>query len=128
MGHAAFQLKKDAGIWNTANNSFDGTRIYVWSPLVKVPMAVRYAWTRSPMGNHKVNGKPWQPLHSFRTDAWDWPENEDPLQEALTRAQSKERVQAAAERCEYRRMEEAKQAVEILKHCEMLGKNQPQPK
>ena len=50
-------------------------------------VAVRYAWARSPMGNLKVNGKPWLPLQSFRTDAWDWPESEDPAQEALGRSQ-----------------------------------------
>jgi sialate O-acetylesterase len=43
-------------------------QILVSSPLVKEPIAVRYAWARSPMGNLKVNGIPWQPLHSFRTD------------------------------------------------------------
>jgi len=48
--------------------------LYVWSPLVKEPVAVRYAWARSPMGNLKINGKPWQPVPSFRTDSWDWPE------------------------------------------------------
>jgi hypothetical protein len=46
--------------------------IEVSSPLVKKPVAVRYAWARSPMGNLKVEAKPWQPLHSFRTDTWDW--------------------------------------------------------
>jgi hypothetical protein len=24
------------------------------------------------MGNLKVEGKPWQPLHNFRTDTWDF--------------------------------------------------------
>jgi hypothetical protein len=24
------------------------------------------------MGNLKVEGKPWQPLHNFRTDQWDF--------------------------------------------------------
>ena len=43
-------------------------QILVSSPLVKEPVAVRYAWARSPMGNLKVEGLPWQPLHSFRTD------------------------------------------------------------
>ncbi|NQT36880.1 MAG: hypothetical protein HQ581_05300, partial [Planctomycetes bacterium] len=46
--------------------------ILVSSPLVKEPVAVRYAWARSPMGNLKVEGKPWQPLHNFRTDTWDF--------------------------------------------------------
>ena len=47
-------------------------QILVSSPLVKEPVAVRYAWARSPMGNLKVNGMPWQPLHSFRTDDIDF--------------------------------------------------------
>ena len=47
-------------------------QILVSSPLVQEPVAVRYAWACSPMGNLKVEGKPWQPLHSFRTDAWDF--------------------------------------------------------
>jgi sialate O-acetylesterase len=47
-------------------------QILVSSPLVKEPVSVRYAWACSPMGNLKVEGKPWQPLHSFRTDQLDF--------------------------------------------------------
>lgn len=47
-------------------------QILVSSPLVKDPVSVRYAWARAPMGNLKVNGIPWQPLHSFRTDSIDF--------------------------------------------------------
>jgi len=47
-------------------------QILVSSPLVKAPASVRYAWARSPMGNLKVEGKPWQPLHNFRTDKLDF--------------------------------------------------------
>ncbi|MDP6635428.1 MAG: hypothetical protein QGG42_11045 [Phycisphaerae bacterium] len=47
-------------------------QILVSSPLVKEPVSVRYAWARSPMGNLKVEGKPWQPLHNFRTDKLDF--------------------------------------------------------
>lgn len=47
-------------------------QILISSPLVKEPVSVRYAWARSPMGNLKVEGKPWQPLHSFRTDKLDF--------------------------------------------------------
>lgn len=54
------------------DNAMKNKQVLVWSPLVKEPVAVRYAWARSPMGNLKVDGKPWQPLHSFRTDAWDF--------------------------------------------------------
>jgi len=125
MAHAAYPLKKDVGIWNVANKNFDTTRIIVWSPLVKEPVAVRYAWATSPMGNLKVNGKPWLPLHSFRTDDWDWPESDDPAENAVSRAQSRQMARQAAERCEHRRMEEAKQAVEILKRLKILGKKNP---
>ncbi|MDA7882279.1 hypothetical protein N9A94_08230, partial [Akkermansiaceae bacterium] len=47
-------------------------QILVSSPLVKVPQSVRYAWSRAPMGNLKINGIPWQPLVSFRTDQIDF--------------------------------------------------------
>jgi sialate O-acetylesterase len=100
-------------------------KLFVWSPLVKNPVAVRYAWAASPMGNLKVNGKPWQPLHSFRTDQWDWPESEDPAAEAVTRAQAKEMAAEAAARFEFRSTDEAKRAVEILKQRAMLGRKEP---
>jgi sialate O-acetylesterase len=121
MAHAAFRLKKDVGIWNTANKSYDATKIYVWSPLVKEPAAVRYAWATSPMGNLKINGKPWLPLHSFRTDEWDWPESEDPAETLVDRARSRAMQQEAAERLEHRKMEEARRAVEILERLKTLG-------
>lgn len=121
LGHAAYPVIKDAGIWSTAGKSHDATRILVWSPLVKAPVAVRYAWARSPLGNLKVEGKPWLPLHSFRTDTWDWPESDDPATNALTGAQMKEREKDAAARCAYRRTEEARQAVEILHRLASLG-------
>lgn len=121
MAHAAYPLKKDAGIWNVANKNFDATRIIVWSPLVEQPVAVRYAWATSPMGNLKVNGKPWQPLHSFRTDNWDWPESQDPAENAVDRSRARAMTREAAERCEYRNLEEAKRAVDILERKRMLG-------
>jgi len=120
--YAESLVTKDQGIWG---NKYDRTKLFVWSPLVKKPVAVRYAWATSPMGNLKVNGKPWQPLHSFRTDQWDWPESEDPAAEAVTRAQAKAMADEAAQRCEFRRVEEAKQAVEILKQRAMLGRKDP---
>ena len=125
MAHATYPLKKDDGIWNTANKSYDNTKIYVWSPLVKEPAAVRYGWATSPMGNLKVNGKEWLPLQSFRTDEWDWPESEDPAETLVDRAKSRAMQQDAAERLEYRKTEEARQAVEILKRLETLGKKEP---
>jgi len=121
--HAAYPLTKDVGIWNTANKSFDATRIIVWSPLVEDPVAVRYAWATSPMGNLKVNGKPWLPLQSFRTDNWDWPESEDPAEGLVDRGTSRAMQQEAAERLEYRKIEEAKRAVEILERLKTLGED-----
>ncbi len=117
---AAYPLTKDVGIWNVANKNYDATKIVVWSPLVKVPVAVRYAWATSPLGNLKVNGKPWLPLHSFRTDNLDWPEHEDPLQNAVTRAQNKAMAREASERLEYRKLEEARRATEILEQVDAL--------
>jgi len=121
MAHAAYPVIKDAGIWSTAGKSHDATKIHLWSPLVKAPVAVRYAWARSPMGNLKVNGMPWLPLQSFRTDSWDWPESDDPTLEVLDRAQSKALDKEDAARCEFRRNEEARQAVEILQRLKSLG-------
>ena len=54
------------------NKNERNKQILVSSPLVKDPVSVRYAWARAPMANLKVNGIPWQPLHSFRTDAIDF--------------------------------------------------------
>jgi hypothetical protein len=77
------------------------------------------------MGNLKVNGKPWLPLQSFRTDEWDWPESEDPSESLVDRGKSRAMQQEAAQRLEYRQMEEAKRAVEILERFKMLGKQDP---
>ncbi len=82
-------------------------QILVSSPLVKEPVSVRYAWARSPMGNLKVEGKPWQPLHSFRTDTRDFyaeVKHSDPDGQKKTSEAIKEmRVQAKA--CLVRRLE-----------------------
>jgi sialate O-acetylesterase len=61
-----------ASIKVTKDNAMKNRQVVVSSPLVREPVAVRYAWARSPMGNLKVDGKPWQPLQSFRTDSWDF--------------------------------------------------------
>ena len=119
--YAAYPLKKDAGIWNVANKNFDATKIVVWSPLVEEPVAVRYAWATSPSGNLKVNGKPWLPLQSFRTDNWDWPESEDPNESLVDRRKSRSMNTEAAERLELRRSEEAKRATGVLERVRSLG-------
>ena len=125
MAHATAPIKTDHGIWSTANKSFDATKVIVWSPLVTEPVAVRYGWAPSPMGNLKVNGQPWLPLQSFRTDAWDWPESDDPEATLVDRAKSGEMNADAAQRLEYRKMEEAKRAVEILDRLKTLGRSKP---
>ena len=62
----------DAVAVPTKDKALQNRQIVVSSPLVQEPVAIRYAWARSPMGNLKVNGIPWQPLHSFRTDDIDF--------------------------------------------------------
>ncbi len=115
MAHARYQSTQEGNRWRP-----DHTIIHVWSPLVRDPVAVRYAWAASPLGNLKVNGHPSQPFPSFRTDTWEWPESEDP-DESLVRPNEKAIVQEAAQRCEFRRNEEAKAAVEILERIRTLG-------
>lgn len=56
----------------TKEKSLQHRQVVVSSPLVKNPVAVRYAWARSPLGNLKINGIPWLPLTSFRTDTFDF--------------------------------------------------------
>lgn len=75
-----FSIADESGVFYMATaianrvkeKELQNKQIIVSSPLVKEPTAVRYAWARSPMGNLKVNGIPWQPLHSFRTDTIDF--------------------------------------------------------
>ncbi len=122
MAHARFRMVKDNGAWNTPNKSCDAKVIHVWSPLVEKPVAVRYGWSTSPLGNLKVHGKEWLPLASFRTDTWNWPESEDPEVNPVGRGESKAMNAEAEERCEFRRTEEAKRAVEILDRLKTLGR------
>ena len=71
-----FSIADESGVFYMATaiakrvkeGELQNRQILISSPLVKEPVSVRYAWARSPMGNLKVNGIPWQPLHSFRTD------------------------------------------------------------
>jgi sialate O-acetylesterase len=125
LAHAAYPLTKDAGVWNVANKNFDATKIIVWSPLVEEPVAVRYAWAPSPLGNLKVDGKPWQPLASFRTDDWDWPESEDPAESLVDRGTSRAMQEEAAKCLEDRKTQEAQRAVEILEQLKTLSAVKP---
>jgi hypothetical protein len=93
----------------------------VWSPLVNQPVAVRYGWATSPMGNLKVNGHADCPVPSFRTDDWDWPESDDPEVSLVGRGEAKAMKAEAEERLETRRTEEARRGVEILERLKTLG-------
>jgi sialate O-acetylesterase len=121
MAHARYQAKKDQRNWNNAR-AYERNIIHVWSPLVEKLVAVRYAWATSPMGNLKVNGHPMTPLPSFRTDDWNWPASDDLEGRAVDRGLEREIKEEAIERCEYRRTEEAKRAVEILERLKTLGR------
>lgn len=122
MAHARFKMIQDNGTWNTPGKSCDAKVIHVWSPLVAKPVAVRYGWSTSPMGNLKVNGREWLPLASFRTDSWNWPESEDPEVNPVGRGESKAMSAEAEERLVFRRHEEAKRALEILHRLKTLGR------
>ena len=114
LAHAAYP--------NVAGKISDFTKVHVWSPLVKEPVAVRYAWASGgPLGNLKVDGNEWLPVPSFRTDTWDYPESEDPAEQLVDGAKRKAMTVDATQRLEYRRQEEARQAVEILARLKTLG-------
>ncbi len=95
--------------------------VYVWSPLVKKPVALRYAWGHSPMGNLKVQGHPDMPLPEFRTDTWDLPESEDLSVESITREVASAWDDDGKARLEFRRTEEIKRATEIQERLKSLG-------
>ena len=86
------------------------------------PVAVRYAWGSSPMGNLKVQGKPWAPLANFRTDSWDWPESEDPEVSLVGRGENKAHAEDAAARLALRKKIEAEKAVEVMERLKTLGR------
>jgi sialate O-acetylesterase len=112
MAHARHQA--EGSYW-------DRTKIiHVWSPLVEKPVAVRYGWAWSPMGNLKFAEHQDLPVPSFRTDSWDYPESDDPT-ESLGSAEAKDMKEDAEQCLEHRRTEEAKRAVEILERITTLG-------
>ncbi|MBT8044463.1 MAG: sialate O-acetylesterase [Verrucomicrobiae bacterium] len=113
----AKQAEFEGNYWTNGDRE-----IHVWSPLVDKPVSVRYAWANSPMGNLKMDGNQDLPFPSFRTDSWDFPANYDDFSErALSRELSNTMKKDAQARLEYRRMEEARRAVEILERLKTLG-------
>lgn len=116
MAHARHRTTRESG----GRLKADQTIVHVWSPLVAKPVAVRYAWATSPLGNLKVAGHPALACPSFRTDAWDLPANEEDFSASALPDYKKFQTEAA-ERCEFRRAEEARKAVEILQRLKSLG-------
>ena len=116
MAYARHRGAKDA----KGRLTTDQTIIHVWSPLVKNPVAVRYAWATSPMGNLKVAGHPSMTLQNFRTDKWDLPANEQDFSVSAVSDHRKLGAEALA-RCDQRRAEEAKRGEEILQRLKVLG-------
>lgn len=114
--HARIVDHGDKNYWDHGNR-----KVRIWSPLVEQPAALRYGWATSPIGNLKVSGSQDQPFPSFRTDTWDLPESDDPSISAITSSFDKDRKNEAAARLEYRQMEEAKSAIEILERSKTLG-------
>lgn len=117
MAHARYQAveKKDsrAKAYRT---------IQVWSPLVDKPVAVRYGWSNCPVGNLNCNRDQDIALPSFRTDSWDLPEEEDPAVKPISSELDKQRKEDATARLEFRRVEEAKRALEVIERLKTLGK------
>jgi sialate O-acetylesterase len=99
--------------------------IHVWSPLVPKPVALRYAWGHSPLGNLKVNGHQEMPVPEFRTDSWDMPESQDLTDKGLTREFGQQWNADGKARLEYRRAEDAKRILEIRERLNTLGKPKP---
>jgi sialate O-acetylesterase len=95
--------------------------IRVWSPMVEKPVALRYGWATSPMGNLKLRGDQDIPFPSFRTDDWDLPESEDPGESVLTKGWNNERKADAQARLEARRLKEADMGRALLEQIETLG-------
>jgi sialate O-acetylesterase len=97
------------------------TVVHVWSPMVPKPVALRYAWGFSPMGNLKVQGHPDMAVQEFRTDNWDLLEPEDMITPIMSRGDIKAVENEGIKLLEARRIEEAKRAPEIMERLKTLG-------
>ncbi len=126
MAHARHEPWEKADVWTKGWQT-----VRVWSPMVENPVALRYAWATSPVGNLKLRGDQDIPLPSFRTDAWDLPESDDPAEGLLDRASGNERKADALARLEARRLKEAEMGGELLEGLEALaapaGQDTPSP-
>lgn len=106
---------------DAAANKYDTKTIHVWSPLVEKPVGLRYGWAVSPLANLYVEGKPWAPLTSFRTDQWDLPESEDPAVGGMPGVNWRVEKREAQEKNAVRLAKEAEVAVRINERLKTLG-------
>ena len=66
-----FQIAGDDRVWHSATARIEGSTVFVSSPEVPKPVAVRYAWSANPECN-LINGDG-LPASPFRTDTWPTP-------------------------------------------------------
>jgi sialate O-acetylesterase len=118
MAYARYEPWKKEDTWTKGWQT-----VRVWSPMVEHPVALRYAWATSPMGNLKYQGDQDIPLPSFRTDEWDLPESDDPTEKLFSGSFANERKADAQQRLEHRLAEEAARAAEILERLELLAES-----
>jgi sialate O-acetylesterase len=116
MAHARYEPWDKKDVWTKGWQT-----VRVWSPMVEKPVALRYAWANSPMGNLKFQGDQDIPLPSFRTDDLDLPESEDPGESLLTKGWSNERKADAQAGLEARRLKEADMGRAFLEQLNALS-------
>jgi sialate O-acetylesterase len=116
LAHARYEPWEKSEVWTKGWQT-----IRVWSPMVPNPVALRYGWATSPMGNLKLGADQDIPYPNFRTDDWDLPESEDPEEKSISRTFSNERKADAQARLEARRFKEADMGRELLERLEALA-------
>jgi sialate O-acetylesterase len=89
--------------------------------MVPNPVALRYAWATSPMGNLKLGGDQDIPYPNFRTDEWDLPESEDPAENPFTGAVARNGKADAQARLEARHLKEADMGRELRNRLNALS-------
>jgi sialate O-acetylesterase len=57
-------------VFYPAEMNIEKMQLYVWSPMVKVPLAVRYAFSNYPKTEGYLYNTAGLPVPSFRTDNW----------------------------------------------------------
>jgi sialate O-acetylesterase len=116
MAHARYEPWTKDEVWTKGWQT-----IRVWSPMVEKPVALRYAWSTSPMGNLKLGGDQDLPYPNFRTDTWDLPESEDPAENPFDRAFVTKQKADAQARLEARHLKEADMGRELRNRLNALS-------